>query len=251
MKDFITKDRVKFTLVLVLYIFIWQLISWSIGDKIYNPTPIGTLQALMILLSSTKTWVTILMTISRIVFSVIIAYILGGALGIIAGVRPLFELLLAPLVMIMRSVPTMSVILFAMIWIGNSWTPFIVGFLIVFPMVYGILIEGVKHIDAHLVEMGRIYKFSKKKMLRVIYLPSLFPQLKSAAINALGLGVKVVIAAEVLAGTARSVGWQLKTSISNINLEAALAWTIIALAIAVFLNYFTGKIREIQILERR
>ncbi len=80
-----------------------------------------------------------------------------------------------------------------------------------FPIICTNVIEGIKNIDIKLIEMAKIYKIKKYRIIREIYLPSMVPFLIAAISTSFGIGWKVVIAAEVLSQPKYAIGTSLQT----------------------------------------
>ena len=110
----------------------------------------------------------------------------------------------------------------------------------ILPIVYGNIFTGMSNIDKKLLEMGRLYKLSKKDMLINIYLPSLKSYIKNAIISGVGLNMKVIIAAEVITQPRYGIGTLFQIERANLNTGGVFAW----LFIVVFIVYVFDNIIE-------
>ena len=83
--------------------------------------------------------------------------------------------------------------------------------------------------------MCRVYRVPKKTLFFKIYLPAVLPNAVSAAGAGLSLNLKLMVAAEVIAATARGLGTEL--NLDKINFETAhmlaLVFAIVLTGIAV------------------
>ena len=84
--------------------------------------------------------------------------------------------------------------------------PVIVAFLSLFPMLYTAFHSAILGVDEKLIEMSRIYKVPLKKQLVRLYIPSVLPTVVESSGAAFAFSLKLVVSAEVVARTARSIG---------------------------------------------
>ena len=78
----------------------------------------------------------------------------------------------------------------------------------VFVPVYLGAMAAVLRVDRGLVEVGRVYGFSRYAMIRRLYLPAIAPESVTALRSGLGLGFKFVVAAEIM-GASEGLGYLL------------------------------------------
>lgn len=158
-------------------------------------------------------------------------------MGYLAGRNPAFEAFIRPLVIFIRSTPSMSLILLALIWFKSDQVPVFVNFLMVFPMVIQNIIEGIRNIDRDLLEMVDIYRVKKWRQITTLYFPSLLPHLVASIAAGLGVTWKVLIAAEVLAYPAWGIGTQMDNARVYLQTDKVFAWTIVVMMIGIFFDY--------------
>ena len=84
---------------------------------------------------------------------------------------------------------------------------------------------GVRETDRELLEVARVFRFSRRKLLRRVYVPSVLPYFLSACKSAVGLGWKAGVAAEVLTVPAVSIGRMLYESKLYLETADLFAWT--------------------------
>jgi NitT/TauT family transport system permease protein len=139
----------------------------------------------------------------------------------------------------------MSIILLALIWFGSELVPVFVVFLIAFPIMAINVIEGVKNIDVKLLEMAKVYNIRFVKRAKDIYFPSILPYMIAGTSNALGIGWKVAISAEVLSHPAFGVGTELYEAKIFLETGMVFAWTLVAIIVGFMLE------KLLRILERK
>jgi len=234
----IKKDNL-FTLISISsLIIIWKLISLIINSAIIFPSPESTIISLYNLVKTREFFLIILSSLQRGIIGFILSFILGTAIGFFAGFNKVFYKLLEPFLVIIRSTPVMSIILIALIWFKANNVPIFASFLMSFPIICNNVIEGIRNIDIRLIQMAKIYKIKKWRIIGEIYFPSLVPFLIAAVSTAFGIGWKVVIAAEVLSQPKYAIGTSLQLSKIYLNIDEVFAWTIVA----ILLGYIFEKL---------
>ena len=113
--------------------------------------------------------------------------------------------------------------------------PVFISFLMVFPLIYNNVYQGISSVDKKLLEMSEIYSFTNIKKVKFIYIPAVIPYFITAATTSLGFAWKSGIAAEVICTPKFSIGRQLYNSKIYLEIPELFAWTtaVILLSIVV------------------
>lgn len=175
---------------------------------------------------------TVTATLTRVIIGFLISFISALILGILSGVFKPVYYLLRPIIVIQKATPTMAIILLAIIWLKSEWAPILVGFLIIFPIIYTTVIQGIESVDVKLIEMARVYKLSMLTVMKDIYIPSIKSSLMSTSSSTIGLNLKVIIAAEVLSQPSASIGTSFQIEKANLNTAGVFAWVLVSIIIA-------------------
>ncbi len=230
MKTSIFKKEIFYTIIsFLLLLALWKIISLIVGSEIIFPSPESTFISLVDLVKTGGFFLTIFASLIRGMAGFVISLILGTIFGFIAGFNKIFYRIFEPFLVLIRTTPVMSVILLALIWFRASNVPIFASFLMSFPIVCTNVIEGIKNIDTKLIEMAKVYKIGRYRIIMEIYLPSIMPFLMAAISTSFGIGWKVVIAAEVLSLPEFAIGTSLQTSKTYLNIDEVFAWTIVAI----------------------
>lgn len=231
-KNFFKKDIILFVFAFILIIFIWKVLSILIGSSILFPSPEETFKGLIEIISQDGFLITILHSIVRGLTGFAISFAAGLFFGIAAGFNKILFKLMEPLLVIIKSIPLMSIILIALIWFNSENVPVFASFLVSFPIIYTNISEGIKTVDNKIIEMAKSYKIKKTRMLTEIYLPAISPFIFSAAITSMGIGWKAVIAAEVLSNPLRAIGTDMQLSKLYLQTDRVIAWTVVAVLVS-------------------
>ncbi len=226
------KDKVYMGFSILVLIIIWEGLSFIIGWDIILPSPKATLHNLLEIISSSKSYIAVFNTIFKSIIGFIIAVGCASIMGIMSGIfRPIYYIF-RPVVNVIKASPTIAIILLSIIWLGSDKTPVLVGFLVIFPILYSNIVEGIENVDNDLVEMATVYKVPKWTVIKDLYLPSILSYFMAGASTAIGLNLKVVIAAEVLSQSMNSIGESMQLEKYYLNTAGVFAWTIIAIITA-------------------
>lgn len=212
---------------------LWQIAALLLDQKLLLVSPIAVAQRLLTIWREQNFFSTIWFSFCRIVFGFLLGFIIGTVLGILSGRLKLLENLLWPFVITIKSVPVASFVIISLIWLSSSQLSVFISFLMVFPVIYANVLEGIKSTDAKLLEMASLYRLPFRKRLLYIHLSQLKPFLLSGCSVALGLSWKSGIAAEVIGIPNGSIGEMLYESKIYFNTADLFAWTIIIVLISI------------------
>lgn len=233
---------VKSIIAVVFWIGMWALAANYVGKELIVPKPTTVFKALIELFTRVEAWG----MIGRSVIRVLVGFVIGCGLGIIMAIMTKVSLIcdtiFSPFIGVVRTVPVSSFIILALLWIKSDYLPVFIVFLIVLPIVWGNVREGIEQTNGKLLEMSNAFKTGKLKTVRYVYVPSIKPYFKSAAITGLGIGWKSGVAAEVLSQPGKAIGTQLYYS--KIYLETAdlFAWTLVIIIISILVETMIKKL---------
>ncbi|MBQ8416820.1 MAG: ABC transporter permease subunit [Clostridia bacterium] len=150
--------------------------------------------------------------------------------------------LFLPLMSVIKATPVASFIILAFFFIGSSRTPSFITFLMVFPVVWTNLDEGLRKIDNGLDEVAQVYRFSSFDKLRYLTLPSVQPYFASACRSALGLAWKAGVAAEIITMPPETIGSMIGDAKTYIMTEEMFAWTLTVILLSLLIEFGVGRL---------
>ena len=227
---------VVFLAVFVFWTGIWFLASRMVGSELLLPSPIQVLQTFLALAGTTEFWLIVGTSILRVLTGILSAIVLGVLLAVLTESSSLFKTLLSPLMTLVKSTPVASFIILALIWLGRSILPAAISALMVLPVVWANVSAGIASQNPQLLELARVYGFSRGRILRRVTLPSVMPYFRSALSSALGLGWKAGIAAEVLTVPQRSIGKMIFESKLYLETTDLFAWTVAVILLSLLIE---------------
>ena len=216
---------------------LWGLAAAKVDSEYVLPTVGDTFAALGELLKSAEFYRAYFGTLLRSVVAFAIAFFLAFIAAFVAYKCDKAKRALKPLIVIIRALPTIAVVLLLVLWTSSFVAPVIVTFLVVFPTLYNNLYAALCGIDKDLNEMCKVFGVSNKKRLTKVVFPQIAPEFITSAGAGLTLNLKLMVAAEVLAQTARSMGYLLNTSKIYFEISTMLALVLITVITGLIIEF--------------
>ena len=223
-------------LALGFWVGLWWLISAIYAKPLVLPSPIDTLRTLARLAATGEFYLTVALSLGRIVLGILLALAAGTALAILSVKSAFFHRLLSPLLSLFKATPVASIIFLMLLWIGRARIPFVIAFMMALPIVFANVREGLLQTDRKLLEMASVFEVSSGRVLHGIRLPSLKPYFLAATRSAISLAWKAGIAAEVLCTPEHSIGRAIYEGKLYIMTEELFAWTLLVILISVLVE---------------
>jgi len=228
---FTSKQYVSLASVIIILI-IWKALSLYFNSGFVVPSPEKTLITTLKLFTDDRFLLTVGTTILRSLTGFFISFLLGLLAGITAGINPYFDAFLRPVLVTIRSIPIISIILLALIWLTPGIVPVFIAMLTMFPFICTNVSDGIRSVDRDLVQMAKFYRVGKTRIVRDVYLPAIMPFIISGASSAMGIGWRAIITGEVLSHPKYGIGTLMQNAQTYLNVDAVIAWTIIAVVIS-------------------
>lgn len=217
----------------VIWLAVWQIISLFVNQEIYIVSPVRVFIRIFEMMLTWRFWGVTLLSFLRIAAGLFLGIGAGILLAILTYQSQFLDHLFYPLLRVCRATPVTSFILLAFVWFREPYIPILVSFLIVLPVVWGNVLEGIRNTDVKLLEMARVMQIGKMKTLFQIYVPSVKPYFIAACTVSAGLAWKSGIAAEVIVHPARGIGTELFYSKIYLETKDLFAWTVIVILLSI------------------
>lgn len=236
------------TLGIVLFIFIWQILSMIIGeDTFIFPGPIVTFKQALVMLKETYIYNCIGQTMIRMLGGYALGFVLAFIIGVIAGNIPVFEELLKPTVTILRSVPTATLVYFFLVAVGARLTPLFIVVLVCFPILYENIVAGIKSTSNEIINASKIDNASLLKLNMKIKIPLAFPYIVTGIASSFGLSLKIEIMAEVITGYTRlGIGSAILAAQRSdpTNMVPVFAYSLVAIVIMLIFDIISERLKK-------
>lgn len=222
----------------------WQLGAHLTGNTDIFPSPFKSFVTLTELAVSENFWMHISITLFRGVIGGILSLIIGFILGLISSSNAAIKSFLLPWIVLLRSIPVISVILLAIIWLVPGYVPFFIMLITVTPIIAEEVTEGILDINQRYREMISIYQVPWNKQLKDVILPGLLPRLASGFSLGMGYGWRAVVVGEVLSRPQWGIGDRMAHSQNYFNADELIAWTVVLIVISYIFDKLIDRIKD-------
>jgi len=228
------KHRIPRTIAAVCFwLIVWQIAAIAIDERLFLVSPIEVLVLTAELFFDGAFFGTVMFSFLRIAFGFFSALAAGILLAVLSARFSIVKTLLFPLTAAVKATPVASFIILAILWFSSRNLSFIISFLMVLPIIYTNVYNGIRQVDVGLLEMAYVFDISLPRRILYIYLPKIMPFLTAACSVSLGLGFKSGIAAEVIGQPVGSIGEMLYQAKLYLDTGSLLAWTLVIIVLSV------------------
>lgn len=162
----------------------------------------------------------------------VLAIGLGLAMGRSRVVHGLFE----PLVEVLRPLPKPALLppLMLFLGLGDAMKMSVIALGVFFPVLIN-TVQGVRGVDPVLLDVARTFQHSRAALLWKVVLPAATPLILSGMRVALGIGLVLVVVAEMMAGTG-GIGYLIVDMQRSFRIPDMYAWSVILAVLGFALN---------------
>lgn len=224
----------------------WQLAVQNglIPERIL-PAPWAIVEATIRLTTSGQLLSDVLISTQRALAGLLIGGGIGFLLGLINGMSRQGERYLDTTIQMIRTVPNLALVPLVILWfgIGDPARLFLISLGVFFP-IYINTFHGVRQVDPHLIEMGRVYGLSTRQLFWEVIFPGAMPAILLGLRIALGVMWLTLIVAETVAVDS-GIGYMAQSAREFIRTDVMI--------FAVILYAMLGKLADstARLLERR
>ncbi|WP_144444050.1 ABC transporter permease [Clavibacter michiganensis] len=184
-------------------------------------------------------------SLQRVLLGFALGATVGLVLGAVVGLSRVGRLLLAPTAGAFRTVPSLAWVPLLLLWMGinedSKVTLVAIGAM--FP-VYTTVAGALRHVDPHLVEVGRAFGLSRIPLLVTVQLPAVLPAVVSGLRLALAQSWLFLVAAELLAAS-MGLGYLLTESSANGRVDRVLLAIVLLAVLGAVTDAVVGLVERV------
>ncbi|MBQ8683667.1 MAG: ABC transporter permease subunit [Clostridia bacterium] len=222
--------------VAVFWLAVWAVAAVAIGQELLLPTPWLVAATLWRLVLEADFWLTVGMSLLRVVGGFATAMVVGSLLAVLTTRFRVVHTLFSPLLHVVRAAPVASFIIMAYVWIKVGILPAFIAFLMVVPLVWENVRQGILHTDPKLLEMAHVFRLGRYRTLLSVRFPSVRPYLVAALTTGFGFAWKSGIAAEVICQPKMSIGQNMYAAKAYLETAEVIAWTVVVVLLSMVLE---------------
>lgn len=220
-------------LAVAFWLAVWQVAAWIVGRDFLLASPWQVVVRLVELVPTREFWAVTVWSLTRIAIGFVAAAVVGGVLAVAASASSLIKALIAPAISAIRAAPVVSFIILLLLWTDSSRLPVFTAFLMVLPVMYATLSEGIARRDRTLLEMAAVFDVGWLRRVWAIDVPSIAPYAAAASRAGVGLAWKAGVAAEVIGVATGSIGEQMYQAKVFLDSASLFAWTVVIVTMSV------------------
>lgn len=245
-KSMSTKKKILLYFISACFwLFLWQFFSYKINNNIFLPSFKDTIFTFFQLFKTKEFYTIIGTTFIKISKGFIMAIIVGTLLANISYVFIFVRILLEPIIKLIKAVPVASFIILSLLWINSNNLSTLISFLMVLPVIYINVLQGIDNTDNNLLEMVFIFNMSYGNKLKYLFFPAAFPNFIAACKIGLGLCFKAGIAAEIIGLPNNSIGEALYNAKLYLMTKEMFAWTLVIVLLSFIFEFVFIKLLDL------
>lgn len=226
-----------FSVSALLFLWIvWMVAALAVRNEYILPSFQDAFSAMGKLLADGAFWRAFGNTLLRTVLSFLVSLVLGVGLALMASLWTWVRAFLSPIISVLRTVPTMAIILMLLIWTNPRVAPSVVTLLVLMPAVYATALSALDDVRAGYGELVRAFRVPAGRKIFKLYLPLVCPNLLGQAGAILSMGLKITVSGEVLANTFRSLGGMMQEAKMFAQMPELMALTLLTVAAGFLLE---------------
>ena len=215
---------------------VWGAAYALVGNPYLVPSLKDTFSSLMALLKEKGFYTAYLQTFSRVLQAFIISFLPALILAVAAYLSAPVRKIAAVFVSAFRSIPTMAILLMILVWSTPKEAPVIVAFLALFPLLYTGVLSSLFAVDERYKSVFETFRIPIRKRIFRAYLPLIFPSVLRESAGALSFSLKLVVSAEIMANTFKSIGGLMQDSKIYLDMPRLFALTLMVVITGLLLE---------------
>ena len=216
----------------LFWLAVWQAAAMAIGQEVFLVSPVQALRCLLRLLPQADFWHRVGFSAGRILLGFGLGVVCSASLAVAAEICPAAEILIAPVLQLVKATPVASFIILALVWVSGSSLSILISFFMVLPVLYGAVRTGIESTDGQLLEMARVFRLPLPCRVKAIWLPAVLPAFRQGCSVALGICWKSGVAAEVIGLPDGSIGDALYRAKITLSTGELFAWTFVIIVLS-------------------
>lgn len=217
---------------------VWQILAMIINNPLKLPAFTSVLAALFIQWE-TILWVDLRVSLIHFAIGMTAGLLLALPIGMAMGWSRIADRVFDPIVELIRPIPPLAWIPFAIIWFGL--TPQAAGFIVFVGAVFPMLINsyvGFRSVPRVYVESAMVLGATRNRdLLRYVAFPSALPSIAAGIRIAMGIAWMCIVAAEMFGASTRSgLGYRLWEYYSLHMMEMVFLYMIVLGLLGLFID---------------
>ena len=216
----------------ILLIVIWSAAAWHTGNEILLPGPLETAEKFIAVLTDPVSYQAIGLTLLRVGRGLMISLASALVISLLCRRSIWLRALFHPIRILTKTIPNISYMILAIIWLGSEGAVTAVSFMVLFPLFFNSFMDAMDGEAEEIRQISVLYRDTWFNEIRYHDLPLLKYVIVSACRTAVAFGFKVGIMAEIIGSVRNGAGRQMRAAYINLDTASVLAWTVLIILIS-------------------
>ncbi len=217
---------------LLFWLGVWVIAYLATGQELLIASPVSVMKRFAFV-TEAAFWRCVGMSLYRAAMAYGLGVVCAYILAVLCHLWQWADDLVRPALAVVRATPVASFIILALVWLSSSNVPILTGMLMVVPVVFSNVKEGMDSADPQLLEMAKLFQWSRWKTFRRVIIPSVRSTFLAACEACVGLCFKASIAAEVIGTPKNAIGTQLYSAKIYLETDTLMAWTLVVILLSM------------------
>ncbi len=233
------------TMMVCLLLILWVVSATVVGNDILIPHPMDVVKVLFAFLQSKVFYASVGYTVVRVLKGFLISMVSAFMICLVADHKESFRAFFTPLQVILKTIPNVSYMILAIIWLGANGSVSVVSFMILFPVFFNSFMNTLDLQNQSLKDVERLYTETFWQKTKTKTLPLLKKEMLYTGKTCCSLGLKVGVMAEILGQVRIGIGRQIYLAKMNLDTTSILAYTVVIILLSLgFDTVFDGLIAK-------
>ncbi|MEN7931274.1 ABC transporter permease [Clostridioides difficile] len=194
---------VKSVLIFFIILLLWKITNYlGIWSDYILPSPEKVYSTFLNMISDGSIFINVYASMKRVLIGFAISTAIGVPLGIFFGIYSGVYEYFKSLINFLRNTPPLALIPMLILWFGiGEESKIIIIVLASFFPIFISTLKGIKNCDSKLIEVGRVFEFSKLQIIFKIIIPNAILDIAVGLKLALGYSFRAIIGAELVAAS--------------------------------------------------
>ncbi|WP_300408550.1 ABC transporter permease subunit [Lagierella sp.] len=213
----------------------WIIAYYLLNNPIILPSIWDIVKRIFELIYSGEILSPLLVSLMRIVVAILLSITVGGVLSYLSYIYDIRDVFY-PLFSLVKSTPVVSLVLIILFFSNKSYLSTIIIFLIITPIVYENILNGLDNIHVSRIELAKVYNLNSYRKFRYLHLPIIVEKILFSMVIAIGIAIKAAITSEVIGGSSTGIGNLLYLSKISFEMVDLLSITVIIVVVSYVLE---------------